>query len=338
MGPNGEDKRGANSEVQHRVSKPKNIAECEGRYAVALQRVLAEASLIFKRYAIEIPQEIVSTYQERAADKAILSCVFEKLCAAQDGDPPIKVLEIGAGPTLSAQDQYGHIPDESSPWLSRALKRAFGSLIDITVSDIQPEYFQFMVVLTNEGRYVAHCCVTPPTPSQGDFFNPYVDTFPRVEHLAAQQQSSKSSSLEALLANVISDEHGVPLQFQNLLDWYERESAGSLKPLQIQVIPVLLPALEQAVYQVQSRTEVDMQRLGEHFASDAFDIVFGRHLFPIDSQADEVYQRIQAGLEQVLRCEGEGILFFDDLERKELRYRKTAIMPQLFQFEEPGDV
>jgi hypothetical protein len=301
-------------------SRPLTIDECFERYEKALDEVRQQSAEVFRHLKISIDPKLTGEYAERAGDRKILETIFSRLCDGKEGDPPLRVLEVGAGPTLSIKDpDVRWVSDELSPWLSRGLKRAFEDLIDMTVSDRQPERFQHLVVVTHRGKYVQHAAIVPPI--DPILFDRTTDVFPQFEKDAFVGPDGTAVALDQIREMVKSPYGDLLPDFEKLIKKHREVLSKEGSGVQVHILPAMAPAHEKIHYDLVSIPCVDYRRLDDGRIAGNFDFVFGRHLLPTLDSMERLGEDVNRALQPILRPGGSAIFAFDG---EELTYQNPG--------------
>jgi len=239
-------------------------------------------------------------------------------------DPPIKVLEIGAGITLALKSPHlpNYVSDKSAPWLSRALKNAFSNLVDVTVTDKQPHDFEYLVTLTKEEELLEHFTISAPL---GDDFHPYTSDF---SNLLGKTRPGYYSDLFSLdnLKNIV--EGSIATSPGPLFEKMEALSKSSEQDLTLRLLPMMNDNFEVANYGIKLITGVDMRNLASSKLEGSFDFVFGRHLYPLlTDHMRQVREDVRREILRVLNPNGISIISFDG--SPELVLFKQVNLPRL---------
>ena len=249
----------------------------------------------------------------REKDAEIFSLIENRISVHDFTNGPLRVLEVGSGislPLVSGIEGDNSIGDEGAPWFSRALKAHFGDKIEVTASDLQHESFQVSLNLYIEGQLALSCATTPSIkiPDNFNFELPYEAYAMRMPSFDKKLFCANRAPLSSIdLANTIDG-----CSLSRLKQCASSIGLDVKDPrIEFSLLPLIQVQMEKKLFGIEYRPGVDLLALGDNFASNSFDVVFGRHLFPVLEEERDRLANIGESIKSVIKFDGISHLQFD---------------------------
>lgn len=215
----------------------------------------------------------------RAGDEAVITQLLNQLIFKR-GQEPVRILEVAAGYS------YGDIPNFGAPWLARAIAKAFGHQVQVTVCDKEAEDVQVFVLQAN-GTLDSVClgdgCQASDEPKlefEGDLSQGYL-RFHGINWSKLTSSHPKTARYLRSLVHSVHCARSWPPQLQE-----------KLADSKIVLRPSLDPIYENCCYGLRAIRGIDCKKLENHFAPKSFDLIFARHMpLVFDAFAQQAFLR-----------------------------------------------
>ena len=279
-------------EVVYKPWQAHTARDFRGRYE-AVHRALTDPQWIRKRFGLlwgtahVNPTPLLGATHRSKIDDQILQNIVSRL--AQKQVP--RILEGGAGYSWQTDLNSNKLPTYlGAPWFSRALQLAFGNLIDLSVSDLEPqdppESRDYVVIMRQKSRTLVFRAMK----SSGNFFDSSItlDSIegwnrPERDLIGAYENVPLSELPQGGMTEALSlvDQNSEAYQRIRRTLTTNRQKAALAQEGEIMIRPRWDPAMEHLVFGLQAYGDVDLLNLYESAPGDDFyDVIFGRCLSP----------------------------------------------------------
>lgn len=201
----------------------------------------------------------------RPGDQQIVTQLVNQLIFKR-GLAPVRILEVAAGYS------YGDTPNHGSPWLSRAIAKAFGSKVEVCISDKIAGETQ--VFILNPNGALDSVCL-------GKTYNlrswPTLAAQPKNTPDGIRFQGIRWRELVTQFPRQAQDLRSFAMNSTYLRPW----PTGKLQELEESTLflrPALDPEFEGNTYQIRAFEGIDCCALERHFGPNSFDLIFARHM------------------------------------------------------------